>query len=63
MLHMKIAVLWVVMPRSLVNVYWRFRAACAFITTLMMEGANISEMSINFYQTTWHNNPKDSMSC
>jgi hypothetical protein len=27
---------------------------------LMMEAASTSEMSINFYQTTWHNNPEDS---
>jgi hypothetical protein len=28
--------------------------------TLMMEVASTSEMSVNFYQTTWHNNPEDS---
>jgi hypothetical protein len=25
-----------------------------------MEAANTSEMSVNFYQTTLHNNPEDS---
>jgi hypothetical protein len=25
----------------------------------MMEAAGTSETSINFYQTTWHNNPED----
>jgi hypothetical protein len=27
---------------------------------LMMEAANVSETSVNFYQTTWHNIPEDS---
>jgi hypothetical protein len=27
--------------------------------TLMMEAASTSQMSVNFYQTTWRNNPKD----
>jgi hypothetical protein len=26
----------------------------------MMETASISETSVNFYQTTWRNNPEDS---
>jgi hypothetical protein len=26
----------------------------------MMEAASTSEMSVNFYQTTWGNNPEDS---
>jgi hypothetical protein len=26
----------------------------------MMEAASTSEMSVNFYQTTWRNNPEDS---
>jgi hypothetical protein len=25
-----------------------------------MEAADISETSVNFYQTRWHNNPEDS---
>jgi hypothetical protein len=25
--------------------------------TMMMEAASTSEMSVNFYQTTWRNNP------
>jgi hypothetical protein len=25
----------------------------------MKEAASMSEMSVNFYQTTWHNNPVD----
>jgi hypothetical protein len=28
---------------------------------LMMEAESTSETSINFYQTTWHNNPEDSL--
>jgi hypothetical protein len=27
---------------------------------LMMEAASTSEMSVNFYQTTWRYNPEDS---
>jgi hypothetical protein len=30
------------------------------IITLMMEAASTSETSVNFYQTTWCNNPEDS---
>jgi hypothetical protein len=30
------------------------------LITLMMEAASTSEMSVNFYHTTWHNNPEDS---
>jgi hypothetical protein len=29
------------------------------ITTLMMEAVNTSEISVNFYQTTWCNDLKD----
>jgi hypothetical protein len=47
------AVVWVVVPCSLVEVYWRFIA-------LMMEAASTSETSVRFYQTTWRNNPEDS---
>jgi hypothetical protein len=32
---------------------------CALFT-LMMEATNISETSVNFYQTTRRNNPEDS---
>jgi hypothetical protein len=30
------------------------------IIALMMEAASTSETSVNFYQTTWRNNPEDS---
>jgi hypothetical protein len=33
---------------------------CCAIITLMMEAASTSEMSVNFYQTTWRNNLEDS---
>jgi hypothetical protein len=26
----------------------------------MLEASSTSEVSVNFYQTTWHNNPEDS---
>jgi hypothetical protein len=46
---MKMAVFWIVAPCSLVEAI-----------TLMMEAASTSETSVNFYQTTRRNNPKDS---
>jgi hypothetical protein len=56
------AVFWVVAPCSLVEVYHCFRGACRLHHwgTLMTEAARTSEMSVNFYQTTRHNNPEDS---
>jgi hypothetical protein len=51
------AVFWVVTPCSLVEVYRRFRDA---MIVLMMEAASNTETSVNFYQTTWRNNPEDS---
>jgi hypothetical protein len=52
----KMAVFRVVVPCSLAEFYLSFRGAIA----LMMVAASTSETSINFYQTTWHNNPEDS---
>jgi hypothetical protein len=43
----KMAVFWVVMPCSLVEVYQRFRAMI-----LMIEAVSTSETLVNFYQTT-----------
>jgi hypothetical protein len=58
------AVLWVVGPRSLVEVYRRFRVLAASITSamiaLMMEAARTSETLVNFYRTTRRCNPEDS---
>jgi hypothetical protein len=56
---MKMAVLWVVMPCSLLEVYRRSEVPAALLT-LMIEAASISETSVNFYRTTEHNNPEDS---
>jgi hypothetical protein len=56
---MKMAVFWVVAPRSLVEVYRRFRSACFF--ALMMEAANTSETSAKFYRATRRNNPEESI--
>jgi hypothetical protein len=47
------AVFWVVVPYSLIEVYRRFIA-------LMMEAVSTSETSVNFYQTTRRYNPEDS---
>jgi hypothetical protein len=70
---MKMAVLWVVAPCSLVEFERRFRGAhclhhqgevsevlVASIVALIMEAASISQTSENFYQTTLRNNPDDS---
>jgi hypothetical protein len=57
----KMAVFWVVAPCSLVEVHRSFRGACCLLyqaITLMMEAANTSETSLNFYQTTLRNNPE-----
>jgi hypothetical protein len=35
--------------------------ADSIIRVMMMEAANASEMSVNFYQTTLCNNPEDSI--
>jgi hypothetical protein len=41
-----------------------FKSACCLHhqgdITLVMEAASTSEMSVNFYQTTWRSNPEDS---
>jgi hypothetical protein len=56
---MEMAVFWVVALCSLVEVYQHFRGACCHQhqgdEDLMMEAASIFEMSVNFYQTLWHN--------
>jgi hypothetical protein len=62
---MKMAVFWVVAQCSLVEVYRLFTGACCLhhqysFIALMMEAANTSETSANFYQTTRRNNPEDS---
>jgi hypothetical protein len=56
---------WVVALYSLVEVYQHFRGTCYLhhqgrLITLMMVAASTSEMSVNFYQTTWCYNPEDS---
>jgi hypothetical protein len=60
---MKMAVFWVVVSCSLVEVYRSFRDACCLHhqgnEALMMEAASISETLVNFYQTIRHN-PEDS---
>jgi hypothetical protein len=56
----KMAVLWVVASCSLVEVYLLPSASGRRPDVLMMEAASTSETSVNFYQTTWRNNPEDS---
>jgi hypothetical protein len=56
---MKMAVFWVVVPYSLVEVYRRFRGTYCLIS-LMMEAEGTSETLANFYQTIRHYNPEDS---
>jgi hypothetical protein len=53
---MKMAVFWVVVLCSLVEVYLCFRGTCC----LHYQALCTSEMSVNFYQTTWHYNPEHS---
>jgi hypothetical protein len=51
---MKMAILWVVGPCSLMHLYRRFRGV------LLMEAASTSATSVNFYQSTRRNSPEDS---
>jgi hypothetical protein len=58
---MKMAVFWVVVPCSLVDITENSEVfALSIIITLIMEAVSTSEASVNFYHTTWHNNPGDS---
>jgi hypothetical protein len=44
-------VCWVVAPRSLIEIYRRFRCAlCLQLIVLMTEPINVSELSVNFHQ-------------
>jgi hypothetical protein len=54
------AVFWVFVPCSLVEIYRRFRGACCGAIFLMMEAASTSETSVKFYQTARLNIPEDS---
>jgi hypothetical protein len=56
---MKTTVFWDVALCSLVEVYRRFGGPCCLIA-LLMETGSASEMSVNFYHSTWCNMPKDS---
>jgi hypothetical protein len=58
----KMAVFWVVTHSSLVEYtdVSEVAAASIIVITLMMEAANTSETSVNFYQTTRRNNSEDS---
>jgi hypothetical protein len=44
--------------------WWKFtdvsEVLAASIITLLKEAANVSETSVNLYQTTWRNNAGDS---
>jgi hypothetical protein len=59
MYTLKMAVFRVVAPRSLVDLYRRFRGAFCFchqeVIDVMMEAAGISETSVNFFQTIRRN--------
>jgi hypothetical protein len=41
-------------------VWYKFTNVSEVLIALMMEAASTSEMSVNFYQATWHINPEDS---
>jgi hypothetical protein len=42
------------------TVFWDVALCNLAVIALMMEAANTSETSVNFYQTTRHNIPEDS---
>jgi hypothetical protein len=58
--QMKMAIFWVVVPCSLVEVHQRFRSSCCLRHQGDDGGTSTSETSVIFYQTTRHNNPEDS---
>jgi hypothetical protein len=57
---MKEAVIWVVAPCSLVEIYGRFRGAYCLIVLMMKVEAATSETSVNAYRTTRCKNPFNS---
>jgi hypothetical protein len=62
-LHLKMAVFWVVAPCSQVEVYRRFRGACSLhlhVIALITETASASGTSVNVHQSTRRYNPDDS---
>jgi hypothetical protein len=42
------------------SLLWGKKLKLAYSSSLKMEAVCSSEMSINFYQTTWNHNPKES---
>jgi hypothetical protein len=57
---------WAVTPCNLVEVYWftdvsevLASSVIRVMIALMIEASVTSEMSVNFYQTTWCNNQGD----
>jgi hypothetical protein len=56
---MKMAVIWVVVPRRLVQVCRSFKGTWC-LSTLMMGAAITSETSVNIYRITLCYNPADS---
>jgi hypothetical protein len=59
---MKMAVFWVVVPCSLVEVYRRFKGDCCLHHqgAMVMDASSMSETLVNSFQTTRRNNPEDS---
>jgi hypothetical protein len=58
-MSMKLAVFWVIMPSSPVEVCLCFKVLVASIIRAMVaEAARTSAILVNFYQTTQHYNPE-----
>jgi hypothetical protein len=55
---MKIAVFWILVPCSLVEVTDIPEVTARWV--FMTEAASASETSVKFYWTTWRKNPEDS---
>jgi hypothetical protein len=53
-------IFWDVLPCSPIKLTDISDVLTAFFITLWMEAVSTSETSVNFYQTTQHNNPEDS---
>jgi hypothetical protein len=56
---MKMAVIWVVAPRRVVEVYQSFRGT-RYVIALVMEASSTPETSVKFYQTTRRYNREES---
>jgi hypothetical protein len=56
---MKMTVFWDVVPYDLLEIDRRLKDASIMAIALMMNAVSNTEISVSFYETTWHKNPQD----